>query len=80
MRANERRCEVCGDLADPAATSAHHARVIWLCGEHGEIFQGSVEWREAKGARTTAECWRLVDEWLDREAQTAYIRQAFRAA
>jgi hypothetical protein len=39
-----------------------------------------VEAREAKVAPTTAECWRLVDEWLDREAQTAYIRRAFRAA
>jgi hypothetical protein len=62
MRLIERRCEVCGGAVDPEQTSAHHARVLWLCTEHGLEFHA----RElpAKAAATTAECWRLIDAWL----------------
>lgn len=58
----ERRCEVCGCCADPEQTSAHHARVIYLCTWHGKRFHVlEFLWRETP---STMETLARIDLWL----------------
>ncbi len=59
-----RRCEVCGAAVDLQQTSAHLARVHWFCSEHGRSFHASPQFRLARHAISTADCWRAVDEWF----------------
>jgi hypothetical protein len=64
MRLQDRRCFVCGCSADVEQTSAHLAKVMWFCTNHGTAFHTSVEFHAARVARSTAECWRAIDAWF----------------
>jgi len=63
-RVAERRCVVCGALADAEQTSAHLARVMFFCGLHGLEFRASAHFTVARMALSTADCWAAVDAWL----------------
>ena len=63
-RVRERRCVVCGGLADGEQTSAHLARVMFFCSAHGRQFHGSTYFLAARRARSTVDCWKAVDTWL----------------
>lgn len=64
MRVSERRCVVCGALADVEQTSAHFARVMYFCAAHGEQFHASAYFAVARDSRATVDCWAAVDAWL----------------
>lgn len=52
MTINERRCECCAELADPTQTSAHYARVLFLCTLHGQRFHACErQWKSATETR-----------------------------
>lgn len=64
MRMRERRCIVCGSLADGEQTSAHLARVMFFCTAHGLQFHSSAYFEIARRARSTVDCGKAVDAWL----------------
>ncbi len=76
MRVRERRCVVCGGLADAEQTSAHLARVMFFCTAHGEQFHSSAYFHVARRAIATVDCWRAVDAWLLAATEDAELKQA----
>ena len=66
MRTSDRRCDVCGDRACPELTSAHFARVIWLCQSHGKAFYTSLNFFAARAARSSVKVQKHLDGWLAR--------------
>lgn len=63
MRLCERRCEVCGEQAD-GDTSAHFARVVWLCRRHSAWFHSPVMLRCFSSGTSTQEVHETIDLWL----------------
>lgn len=78
IRVRERRCVVCGGLADAEQTSAHLARVMFFCTAHGEQFHSSAYFHVARRALATVDCWRAVDAWLLAATEDAEVEQARR--
>ena len=65
----ERRCEVCGCCADLEQTSAHHARVLYLCTWHGKRFHVLEPiWKSTKGV---FELLARIDIWLKMHRELA---------
>ncbi len=64
MRLQDRCCEVCGHAIDPALSSFHLARLVWLCSRHGAEFHASLHFNLARHAPSFRSCWALVDDWL----------------
>ncbi len=80
MRMRERRCVVCGGMADGEQTSAHLARVMFFCTAHGRQFHSSAYFAIARRARSTVDCWKAVDAWLLAAAEDIEFKQARRVS
>lgn len=78
MRVHERRCVVCGALADVEQTSAHLARVMFFCTAHGEQFHASAYFHVARRALATVDCWAAVDAWLVAATEAVELGQSRR--
>ncbi len=78
MRVRERRCVVCGALADVEQTSAHLARVLFFCTAHGEQFHASAYFHVARKALSTVDCWAAVDAWLLAATEDVQLEQSRR--
>lgn len=72
MRVAERPCEVCGARIDPAWTSAHFARVLWLCTAHGEAFHESENLGWIATAGTTDRIHAAIDAWVRAQARPTH--------
>ncbi|MFO0601412.1 MAG: hypothetical protein U0228_39290 [Myxococcaceae bacterium] len=74
MKVSERRCEVCGAAADAGQTSAHHARVLYLCTGHGRRFHVlEFLWRSPS---TTFEALARIDLWIRLHAEPLRLESA----
>ena len=80
MRVRERRCVVCGVLADVEQTSAHLARVMFFCTAHGQQFHTSAYFVVARRALATVDCWKAVDAWLTGATEDVELESARRVS
>lgn len=80
MRVNERRCVVCGGGADVRQTSAHLARVMYFCAQHGAQFHASAAFALARSALSTVDCWAAVDAWLRAAGRDVELERSRREA